>query len=116
MIKKIDDSAVQQFNNKVIPELEYRKKILNFAKKYGCHIEVQQIMNKYDKILNQCTNPKEKEQIGIMGVAEIHKLMGCYGSLIVNGNLIIPAQDLEKEQQNIIYTNFNEESHASIKN
>ena len=77
MIKKIDDSAVQQFNNKVIPELEYRKKILNFAKKYGCHIEVQQIMNKYDKILNQCTNPKEKEQIGIivmkLGILELSK-------------------------------------------
>lgn len=114
MIKKVNDSSIQKFNDNVTPEKEYRKKILNFSEKYGCRIEVQQIMDKYDKILLQCTNPKEREQIGIMGVAEIHKMLGCYGSLVVNGNLIIPAQDPEKEAQNIIYTS--QETRADFKN
>lgn len=86
-------------NNKVMPEAEFRKKMLDWAKVYGCDTEVRIILNKYDKILIQCTNEQERKQIAIMGLAEIHKIMDCYGALVVDGQEIIPASDPNKAKE-----------------
>lgn len=91
-------------NNKITPEAEFRKRILKFSEQYGCRMEIQQIMDRYDAMLSKCTNPKEREAIGTMGAVEIHKMLDCYGSLIVGGKEIIPATDPNKEKENLIYS------------
>lgn len=72
-------------------EAESRKNLLNTAAKLGCQHEVQQILNKYDKLLKNCTNQNEYKQIAILGLVELHKFLGCSGSLVVNGQEILPA-------------------------
>lgn len=77
--------------NKTMPEAEFRRKILATAKHYGCDIEVRQIFNRYDKLLASTQDPISRKQISIMGIAEIHKIMDCYGALVIDGKEIIPA-------------------------
>lgn len=101
MINK--EGVLAEFNDKIMPEQEFRMRVLKSCEKYGCRAEVQQIMDRYDQMLSRCTNQREREQIAIMGNAEIHKMMDCYGSLVINGKEIIPAEDPEKERQTIIY-------------
>jgi len=90
-------------NNKITPEAEFRKRILKFSEQYGCRMEIQQIMDRYDAMLLKCTNPKEREAIGTMGAVEIHKTLDCYGGLVVNSKLVIPATDSKKESENLLY-------------
>lgn len=72
------------------PESEMRKNVLFIAKHLGCVPEVQEIFQKYDKLLAQTTDPLEKVQIGHAGVKELHLLLGCRGALIVNGQIMLP--------------------------
>lgn len=82
---------------KVTPEKKFRKHILTMAKHYNCEVEIRQIMERYDNLLKNCTNELEYKQIGIMGIAEIHKYLHMRGALIVNGELILPADPDYKE-------------------
>lgn len=68
-----------------------RKTILATAKDLGCDIEVQKIFSRYDNLLKNCTNEVERQQISIMGAAELHRFLDCRGALVVNGQEIIPA-------------------------
>ena len=80
----------------VMPEKQTRDKILAYAKRLGCFVEVKQLMDKYDGLLRRCTNESERKHIATIGVTEIHKLIGFRGGLSVGGELIIP-DDNEKD-------------------
>lgn len=75
-----------------------RKKILANAKMIGCEKEVAMIMHKYDQLLFKCTNQVERQQIAIMGAAELHRYMMVRGPLIIDGQEIIPAEPGFKEE------------------
>ncbi len=83
----------EEYNEKIIPEAKFRKQLLEKAKIYGCDIEIKAIIEKYDRILKRCTNDKEKKDIAIMAVAEVHKTMNCFGALVVNGREVLPAKE-----------------------
>lgn len=77
---------------KITPEeKKFRKNILTLAKNMGRDIEVKAIMKRYDEALQRCTNEIEAKQMAIMGTAEIHRILDCYGALVINGQEIIPA-------------------------
>ena len=78
---------------KITSEVQFRRNVLGLAKRLGCDIEVKMIMDRYDNILKQCTNPIERKHIAIMGISEIHKIMDCRGALVVDGQLIIPGEE-----------------------
>jgi hypothetical protein len=78
---------------KIASEQEFRKKILQTAKRFGCDIEIKQIFARYDNLLKYSKNETERKQIALLGVTEIHKFLGCRGALVVNGELIIPAEE-----------------------
>lgn len=73
-------------------EKKFRKNILILAKNMGRDIEVKAIMKRYDEALKKCTNDVEAKQMAIMGAAEIHRILDCYGALVVDNKEIIPAE------------------------
>lgn len=78
--------------NNPISEKQFRRSLLHRAKILGCDGDLIQIFEKYDKALKKCTNEKERKHISVTGAAEVHKLFGCSGELVVSGQLIIPAE------------------------
>lgn len=75
-------------NNKIIGEKETRANHLNYAKMLGCEKEFLQLLSKYDNLLRNCTNEKERKDIGQIGAMEVHKLFAFYKQLYVNGRVI----------------------------
>jgi hypothetical protein len=84
---------------KIASEKDFRIAILKTAKKHGFLYDMQQIFARYDNLLKNCTNQQERKAIGIMGIAEAHKLMHCKGALIVEGQEVIPADPDFKEEK-----------------
>lgn len=79
---------------KIANERTYRANLLKQAREAGCEKELLQVFDKYDKLLRNCTNIQEKEQIGMLGVLEVSKLLdngnvGKGGCVIVNGQVVI---------------------------
>lgn len=77
---------------KIASEQESRKSLLHMARRFNCEGEVKDILAKYDKALARCTNEAERHAIGTAGLAELHKFFYCRGALIVNGQVVIPAE------------------------
>lgn len=73
---------------KVLPEYETRVRILKFAREIGCEKEVKLTLEKYDKLLRNCANQKERDDISKLGIYEIYRLLGGGGELYVNEQLI----------------------------
>lgn len=70
---------------KIANEMQMRRGILATARAWGCEKDVLKIFERYDRLLKNCTNPTERYQIGVMGAAEVHKLLGCRGPLVIDG-------------------------------
>jgi len=75
---------------KIQTEQQSRKNVLNIAAGIGQLEAAKEIFAKYDRLLEKYKDAKEREQIGIMGAAEIYKLLGFKDGLAVNGKEIIP--------------------------
>lgn len=71
-------------------EQQMRRNMLYHAKLMGMESDAKKIFERYDNLLRGCIDPKQRYQIGIMGAAEMHKLLCCPGALIIDGQLIIP--------------------------
>lgn len=73
-------------------EAEMRKALLSISKALNCQQDVEQIFQKYDKMLKNCTNKDERYLIGLSGVKELHLFLQCKGALVVNGEVILPPE------------------------
>jgi hypothetical protein len=82
---KVDGS---QPNLKVLGEKETRKKLLSFAKKNGFEQDLLQILGKYDSLMRNCPNEKERQDIGKLGAYEVFCLLNKGGDLYVDGQLV----------------------------
>lgn len=89
MSYKIDASDPNNLSNKVLPEHESRKRWLTHARLVGCEKEMLLLFAKYDKLLRNCTNDKERQDIAKIGVVEFYRLLGGGGKLYVDGQLVI---------------------------
>jgi hypothetical protein len=78
-------------NKKALSEDQSRDNLLATARKLGCEQEVKQIFNKYDALLKSCTNKSERDQMAILGIVELHKLLGCRAPLVVNEQEVLPG-------------------------
>lgn len=76
-------------------EQKMRAEISKKAKIYGCQKEVEELFQKYDRMLANCKNQTEREAIGVLGVTEMHKLFDFYTKLVVNGKLILDGEEEE---------------------
>ena len=46
------------------------------------------LFEKYDKLLRNCTNAHEREDIAKLGIYEAYRLLGGGGELYVDGSLV----------------------------
>ena len=89
---KIDASDPNNLSDKILSERETRKRLLNHARMYGVEKEMLLIFAKFDKLLKNCSNEKERLDIGKLGDVEIFNLLcgiGGTGQLYVNGQLVV---------------------------
>jgi len=84
----IDATDPNNLSGKVMPEWETRKKILHHAKQVGCEGDMIQLFEKIDKLMRNCTNDKERKDIGQYGSYQVWKLLGGGGELYVDGILV----------------------------
>jgi hypothetical protein len=87
-LTKIDASKAENLSNKVLSEKETRRRLLNHAREIGCEHEMTFLFTKYDKLLRNCTNDKERNDIAKLGAYEMYRLLGGGGELYINGQLV----------------------------
>lgn len=82
----------------LLPEDQTRKRILAWAKVFGCEQDVLQLMAKYDNLLRNCTNQEEHNAIATMAIIEIQTLMfgKSGGNLVLNGKEVLPGEKINK--------------------
>lgn len=85
---KIDATKAENLNNKVVTEQETRKRFLMHARLAGCEKEMLLLFAKYDKLMRNCSNDKERADIGKLGAIETYRLLGGGGELFVDGQLV----------------------------
>lgn len=81
-------------NNKVMPEKEYRKKLLERAKVMGCGEDLAHLLDKWDRAMALAPD-SEKEDMAVMAILEIQRLMDIQAKegLTINGKVIIPKTE-----------------------
>lgn len=85
---EIDGSDANNLSNKVMSEKETRRNLIKQSRMLGCEQQMLMLFTKYDNLLRNCTNEKERTDIGKLGALEIYKLLGGGGELYVNGELV----------------------------
>lgn len=80
----------------IVDERAYRESLIREARFKGCETEMKIIFDKYDRLLRNCTNMKEAEQIGTLGVMEISNLLDG-GDVGIGGALIINNKEVTKK-------------------
>ena len=71
-------------------ERETIKIILQLARQQGCEDKVKKLIDKFQNAVKGARSDFERHQIASMGIAEIHKTIGCVGELVVDGVGILP--------------------------
>lgn len=74
-------------NNKIYDEKETRKRLLNHARMVGCEKEMMILFAQADKSMRNCTNEKEKSDMGKLFVVSVYRLLGGGGELYIDGQL-----------------------------
>jgi hypothetical protein len=85
----IDPNDPANISNKILPEQEYRSKILSLARKIGQEKAILLIFAKYDKLLRNCANERERVDISKLGCVEIATALGGGEGLVVNGERVM---------------------------
>lgn len=85
---KIDLNDPNNLSNKVLREQETRRRLLTHARLVGCEKDMLLLFAKYDRLLRNCTNDKERADIAKLGAVETYQLLGGGGELYVDGQLV----------------------------
>lgn len=88
-IEKIDATDENNLSNRVLEERETRKRLLGHAREKGCEREMLMLFAKYDKLMRNCTNQKEREDMRKLGALEVYQVLGGGGELYVDGQLVM---------------------------
>jgi hypothetical protein len=78
----------QEMSDVILDERETRKRLLNHARIVGCGREMLILLGKYDKIFRNCRNEVERRDIAKLASVEVFKLLGGYGNLVVDGQIV----------------------------
>ena len=85
---KIDATDPNNLSEKVLNERETRKRILTHAKMNGVEGDMLILFAKYDKILRNCSNERERSDIAKLAVVEMWRCLGGGGELTIDGKLV----------------------------
>jgi hypothetical protein len=89
MSYKINASDPMNLSDKVLSERETRRRLLTHAKSIGFEKDMLLLFIKYDRLLKNCTNEKERSDISKLGAVEVYRLLGGGGELYIDGRLVI---------------------------
>jgi hypothetical protein len=112
MVFKLDDNGQIDLNNpedwKVATERETRTKLLSWARSLGYEKDMLLLWAKFDKMLKGCPNEEERKDMAKLGWHETLKLMGSYGTFLIDGKVVYSREDdqryslvLDKEKEDI---------------
>lgn len=87
-IIKTDLTDPNNLSSKVLEERETRKRLLTHARMVGCERDMLLLFAKYDKLMRNCTNDKERSDIAKLGAVDTYRLLGGGGELYVDGQLV----------------------------
>ncbi len=87
-ISIIDATKQENMSDKVLQEQETRRRLLSHARIVGCERDMLLLFAKYDKLMRNCTNDKERADIAKLGAVETYQLLGGGGELYVDGQLV----------------------------
>jgi hypothetical protein len=78
----------------VLDERTYRTRLFALANDLGCVEELKRIFNRFDGLMQRCTNKEEAKAIAAMGVQEISSLLdngnvGKGGAVTIAGSTIV---------------------------
>lgn len=85
---KIDATNTDNLSKKILDERETRRRLLTHARMVGCEKDMLLLFNKFDNLLKNCTNDKERADIGKLGSLSVYKLLGGGGELYVDNQLV----------------------------
>lgn len=85
---KIDATDSSNLSDKVLQERETRARLLKHARLVGCERDMLLLFAKYDKLMRNCSNEKERADMAKLGAVETYKLLGGGGELYVDGQLV----------------------------
>lgn len=93
-------TGTQQPKKKLMSEKQTIEAILKLAREQGVEEKVQNLIEKFQNAIKGARNENERKHIAAMGLAEIHRVIGCVGGLIVDGVQILPADPSYQEAIN----------------
>ena len=86
---------------KIKSERETVRLILQLARQQGCEDKVRKLLERFQNAVKGARSDIERHQIAAMGIAEIHKTIGCVGELVVDGVGILPPDTGYQEAINV---------------
>ncbi len=79
-------------NVKILNEKETRQKLIARARSLGIERDLLTILNKYDNLIRNCPDEKERKDMGKLGAYEVYNLFNKGGSLYVDGMLVYKGE------------------------
>lgn len=79
---------------KTMDEKETRQKLLQFAKKIGAKEDLQNLFDKWDRLI-ALAPPSEKEEMSKIAILEVQSLLDIHAEngLTINDQIIIPPKN-----------------------
>lgn len=87
-IHKVDANDPSNLSDKILEERETRQRLLTHARLVGCERDMLLLFAKYDKLMRNCNNEQERQDIAKLGAVEVYRLLGGGGELYVNNQLV----------------------------
>lgn len=106
---KTDTTGTIIINDKVLSEQETRKRLLTHARLVGCERDMLIIFAKADNTMRNCTNDKERSDMGKLFCEQIYRLLGGGGQLFIDGQLVCDdrtEEEKNKDENNIYLPKF----------
>lgn len=75
--------------------------ILKLAREQGCEDKVKRLIEKFQNAVKGAKSEAERHQIATMGIAEIHRTIGCVGELVVDSVSVLPPETSYQEAINM---------------
>jgi hypothetical protein len=89
-IRNVTPDQLSKKKKKVMSEKETIASILALAREQGVEEKVQKLIAKFQNAIKGARTEQERQSIATLGLAEIHKTIGCVGGLVVDGVEILP--------------------------
>jgi hypothetical protein len=97
MAFRLDENGQIDLNKpeewKVATERQTRQKLLSWARQLGYEKDMLILWAKFDKMLKTCPNEGERQDMAKLGWYETLKLMGSYGTFLVDGQVVYSKEE-----------------------